>query len=118
MHAAELLRLAVRRFRLRQRAPLAWLVMSVACGASIASTGCGRPATKQDCDLIVDRYVEIELETLKVTDPTIIAQRKIEMKRDLKDDLTTCPGKRITDSMLACVRTAKTNEELDKCTRW
>lgn len=80
--------------------------------------GCGRRATEADCALIVDRYVEIELKTLKVTDAKIVEQRKNEMRRDLKDDLRACPGKRITASMLACVRQAQTNEELDKCTRW
>ena len=55
---------------------------------------------------------------MKVTDPAVITQRKAEMRRDLKDDLKACPGKRITDSMIACVRGAQSNGELDKCTRW
>jgi hypothetical protein len=84
----------------------------------LASAGCGRRATAEDCDFIVDRYVEIELRALKVTDPAIILQRKVEMRRDLKDDLKACPGKRVTDGMLECVRRAQTNDELDKCTRW
>ena len=93
-----------------------------ACGTlgllAVGVAACGRRATAEDCGVIVDRYVEIELRTLKVTDPKIIEARKIEMRRDLKDDLKACPGKRITDSMLACVRQAQTNDELDKCTRW
>jgi hypothetical protein len=84
----------------------------------LASAGCGRRATAEDCALIVDRYVEVELHALKVTDPAIIEQRKTEMRKDLKDDLKTCPGKRITDAMLACVVRAETNEALDACTRW
>jgi hypothetical protein len=91
-----------------------------ACGmfGLLPLVGCGRRATAEDCGVIVDRYVEIELRALKVTDPKIIEQRKVEMRRDLKDDLKACPGKRITDSMLACVRQAQSNDELDKCTRW
>jgi len=85
---------------------------------ALGMAGCGRKATPEDCGVIVDRYVEIELRTLKVTDPSVIEQRKSEMRRELKDDLRTCPGKRITDSMLTCVRLAETNEELDRCTRW
>jgi hypothetical protein len=85
---------------------------------ALGATGCGRRATPEDCAMIVDRYVEMELRDLKVTDPKIIAQRKDEMRRDLKDDLKACPGKRITDSMLVCVRQAQTNDDLDKCTRW
>jgi hypothetical protein len=87
-------------------------------GLALLVTACGRRATQEDCDLIVDRYVEVELRALKVTDPKIIEERKSEMRKDLKDDLKTCPGKRITDAMLACVRQAETNADLDKCTRW
>jgi hypothetical protein len=89
---------------------------AVLCVALAA--GCGRKATPEDCGLIVDRYAEIELRALNITDPAVVSQRKAEMRRDLKDELKSCPGKRITDSMLACVRGAQTNDELDKCTRW
>jgi hypothetical protein len=85
---------------------------------SLGNVGCGRKATMADCDMIVDRYVEVELKALKVTDPHIIDQRKTEMRKDLSEDLKACPGKRITDNMLACVRKAESDAELDKCTRW
>ena len=94
-----------------------WFAL-VAVGLALGPTGCGRKATEEDCDLIVDRYVEVELRALKVTDPKVVEQRKAEMRRDLKDDLKSCPGKHITDSMLACVQKAESNAELDKCTRW
>ena len=80
--------------------------------------GCGRKATPADCDFIVDRYVEIELKTLKVTDPAEVAKQKAAMRNDLKDELAACPGKRLTDSMLDCVKKAESNDELDRCTRW
>jgi hypothetical protein len=95
----------------------AWLVLA-AIPLVLGGAGCGRAATEQDCDMIVDRYVEVELKALNVTDPRVVEQRKAEMRRDLKDDLKACPGKHITDSMLACVRQAASNAELDKCTRW
>ncbi len=79
---------------------------------------CGRKATDADCAFIVDRYVEVELASLKVTDAKVIEQRKVEMRRDLKEELRTCPGKRVTASMLECVKRASTNAELDRCTRW
>jgi hypothetical protein len=99
----------------RRRAVLA--AGLVAC-AGFGAAACGRKATIEDCDLIVDRYVEIELQALKVTDPKVIAERKVEMRRELSDDLKTCPGRRVTDAMLACVQKAQSNAELDKCTRW
>ena len=103
---------------LRSVLPRRLLLATLVLAGPTLAVGCGRKATADDCALIVDRYVEIELRTLKVTDPTLIDQRKMEMRRDLKDDLKECPGKRITDGMIACVVRAQTNEELDKCTRW
>jgi len=60
----------------------------------------------------------VELNGLSVTDPTAIDKRKAEMRVALKDDLARCPGKRITDSMVACFRNARTNAALVACTRW
>jgi hypothetical protein len=88
----------------------------IALAATVS--GCGRKATTEDCDFIVDRYVEVELKALRVSDPKVIEQRKADMRKDLRDELKTCPGKRVTDSMLACVKAAESNAELDKCTRW
>jgi uncharacterized protein YicC (UPF0701 family) len=89
-----------------------------ALALALAAAGCGRRATAEDCALIVDRNVEVELQAMKVTDPAVIQRHKAELRRDLKDKLDTCPGKRITDAMLTCVRQAQTSEELDRCTRW
>jgi hypothetical protein len=107
---------------MRRISPLArlarggWLALGLV--ALVAASGCGRRATAEDCEFIVDRYVEVELRALSVTDPKVIEQRKVEMRKDLKDELRACPGKRITDAMLACVRKAESNAELDRCTRW
>jgi len=79
---------------------------------------CGRRATPADCDLIFNRYVEVQLRAVHVTDPVEIAKREQAMRAEMKDDLKQCPGKRITDSMLRCVQNAQTNDEIDKCTRF
>jgi hypothetical protein len=82
----------------------------------VTMSGCGRKATQADCDFIVDRYVEIELRALNVTDPATIAKREEQMRADMKGEMKDCVGKRVTERMLACVKNAKTNEEIDKCT--
>jgi hypothetical protein len=84
--------------------------------ASVLALGCGRKATQADCDLIVDRYVEVQLRAMNINDPATIDKRKVEMRQDVKDELRDCIGKRVTDGMLACVKSAKTNDEMDKCT--
>jgi hypothetical protein len=80
--------------------------------------GCGRRATSADCDLIFNRFVEVQLRAVHVTDPIEVAKREQSMREELKDDLQKCPGKRITDSMLRCVQNAQTNDEIDKCTHF
>jgi hypothetical protein len=78
--------------------------------------GCGRKAKQADCDLILDRYVEVQLRAMNINDPATIDKRKAEMRADMKDELRDCVGKRVTEGMLACVKNAKTNDEIDKCT--
>ena len=79
--------------------------------------GCGRKATRADCELVVDRNIEVKLRADGVTDPDVIQKRKDELRGSLKDDIDRCSGKRVTDSMMACVRTAETAEQIDKCLR-
>lgn len=83
----------------------------------LAATGCGRKATRADCELVVDRNIEVKLRADGVTDPETIQKRKDELRGSLKDDIDKCVGKRVTDSMMACVRTAETAEQIDKCLR-
>jgi hypothetical protein len=81
----------------------------------LLAQGCGRRATEADCDLIVDRYVEIQLKTMNINDPATIEKQKTEQRTAMKDELHDCIGKRVTDGMLACVKKAQTNDEIDKC---
>jgi hypothetical protein len=88
----------------------------VSLAASAPLLGCGRKATQADCDLIVDRYVEVQLHAMNVTDPATIEKRKVEMRDAMKSEFKDCIGKRVTDGMLTCVKNANTNDEIDKCT--
>jgi hypothetical protein len=90
-----------------------WALLAL---SSLLLFGCGRKATQADCDLISDRYVEVQMHAMNINDPASIDKRKAEMREEMKDELKGCIGKRVTDGMLACVRRAKTNEEIDKCT--
>jgi hypothetical protein len=83
----------------------------------LAVSGCGRKATRADCELVVDRNIEVKLRADGVTDADTIAKRKEELRGSLKDDIDKCVGKRVTDGMMECVRTAETVEAIDKCLR-
>lgn len=82
-----------------------------------ALAGCGRKATRQDCELVVDRNVELQLKQMGVADPSTVAKRTEEMRASMRDDIDKCIGKRVTDGMIACVKTAQSAEAIDKCLR-
>jgi hypothetical protein len=86
-------------------------------GLALPLAGCGRKATREDCEAVVDKNVELQLKALGVTDPTVVTKRRDEMRASMKDDIDKCVGKRVTDSMLGCVKTAETAEKIDKCLR-
>lgn len=79
--------------------------------------GCGRKATREDCETIVDRNVEVRLRADGETDPERIAKRKEELRVQLAEDIDRCVGKRVTDGMMNCVKTAEKPEQIDKCLR-
>ena len=84
---------------------------------SFALVACGRKATREDCEMVVDRNIEVKLKSDGVTDPAIIQKRKDELKPNLKEDIDKCVGKRVTDGRMKCVKTAETPEQIDKCLR-
>lgn len=85
--------------------------------ASVALGACGRKATREDCEMVVDRNIEAKLRADGVSDPALIQKRKDELKPTLKEDIDKCVGKRVTDGMMKCVKAAETPEQIDKCLR-
>jgi hypothetical protein len=78
--------------------------------------GCGHPATREECDEIFNRSAEIELRMQNITDPKVIEERTAAVRKDRGDTLVQqCVGKRITEKAMACVRSAKTTDEMDQC---
>jgi hypothetical protein len=81
-------------------------------------SGCGHKATEADCQLIVDRMVEVKLDQLGITDAEDRNRQKdILLSRTTGVDNTDCIGRRITDGMLACVKKAKSQDEITSCLR-
>ncbi len=77
--------------------------------------GCGRPATVEDCNKVVEKNVEVQLKKGNITDPGDVDREKVRVKASLADKIAQCPGRRITDGMMKCVDQAGTSEEIDKC---
>ena len=78
-----------------------------------ALPACGRPATQEDCDLIVGRIAELELKASSSPDPAELAKQVAETKTEFQAKAKReCVGKRVTDRALSCVRGAKTADEV------
>ena len=88
---------------------------ALVASASLPELGCGRRATQADCQLIVDRSVELELKGQSETDPQVVAKREAAVRAELDDKIKSCESRRVTDKMMACVKTASSSEELEGC---
>lgn len=90
--------------------------LAVAMVASLA-VACGRRATPADCQLIVDRSVELQMKQMSDTDPTLIQKREAEIRSALSGEMKSCETRRVTARTMACVRGAQSTQELDACLR-
>ena len=87
-------------------------------GLVSVAAACGRPATLEDCEEIVQRVTVLEVKKRQPgADPQSLkaeAEREIVAQREAMQK--QCVGKRITDGILRCVRDAKSSEEvLEEC---
>lgn len=82
-----------------------------------ALTSCGRRATHADCELIVDKSVELQLRELSGANTADVQKRIEEVRAALQDDIASCEGRRVTEHTVECVQAAKATRELDQCLR-
>lgn len=92
-----------------------FLVLTVGLLGSMI-TGCGHPATRDDCELILTRSAELKLKDDNVVDPQKVAERLEGLKQARGDELLkNCIGRTITKAALDCVERAPTSEAVDAC---
>lgn len=85
--------------------------------APLLLAACGRVATTEDCKMIYDKNVEVEMRSLEKADDATIERKKGELRAAFDAELKQCVGKRVTESVLACIRAAKTPDEMSGCGR-
>jgi hypothetical protein len=90
---------------------------ALAAAACLCAAACGRRATQADCQLIVDRGVELQMKAISVTDPASVRKREEQVRSSLQTEIASCEGRRVTARMMACVQAAPTMRELDRCLR-
>lgn len=95
-------------------APLGRLLAlaSLAC-----ALGCGRPATEDECRIILRRAAELQLKEQFAASKEVVQTELDAIEASMKDAMMQkCVGKRITDGALACVKRAQSSKELlDVC---
>jgi hypothetical protein len=94
------------------RTLLAWwaLAMVLGCSREVASP--------EDCRLILDRIVEVELRERGYRDAVLLERKKEELRRLLSPELRRCEGRGLRGNAIDCVRKASSNEEIShRCLR-
>jgi hypothetical protein len=97
------------------RALVALRVVALAGIVSVVGlVGCGHKASQAECEQIVERVTVLQVQKEQlITDPKRLGLEADFQKRVQHDTMMKkCVGKRITDSIMRCVREAKTADEI------
>ncbi|MES1172504.1 MAG: hypothetical protein ABUL77_04645 [Bacteroidota bacterium] len=87
-------------------------LMAAFCLGAFAA-GCHRDvATPDVCSDILDRIIQIELTEQGFRDPALVTRKQAELSRLLAPSLAACANRRLPRGALACVRLARTTEEI------
>jgi hypothetical protein len=95
--------------------PIGMLPLGLA--GAVALAACGHPATRAECEAIVDKSAELAIrEEHKITDPKIIEERVAAVRESRGEELIKkCIGRRMTKNALACVRAAQDDAAVESC---
>ena len=86
----------------------------------LAVLGCGHPATEKECQEIAEKVAELELAASPAGQDPDTRKEQLDRTRSWvkETQLPSCVGRRITDSAMRCVRSAKNAKEItDSCFR-
>ncbi len=87
-------------------------------GLALWAIGCGRPATVEDCEVIVERVARLQILESRPMSSKETLDREVQTEKTLLRQRMQerCVGKRINESTLKCVQAAKTsNDAVEKC---
>lgn len=81
---------------------LASLALLTACNSERASS--------DQCRIIFDRLVALELAEMGFDDPVLAERRQTELSVRYREELAACVGRRLSAGAMMCVATAKNAE--------
>jgi hypothetical protein len=87
--------------------------------ASLLVAACSsEAATRDQCRMIFDRMVLLELREMGFADPALAARRQTELAQRYGKELDACVGQPLAPGALRCVSDASTAEEIShRCLR-
>jgi hypothetical protein len=86
--------------------------LMTALSLSFLVMACGRPATEEECKEILRRTAELEMKG-RLGNKELIKSELAAIEKSMRPQMMKkCVGKRITDEAMACVREAKTADEV------
>jgi len=90
-----------------------WLFLAA---AAVSVVGCGHPASRDECEIILEKTSELQLKDQNITEPAVIAER-VQAFKDARGDelMKLCVGRTMTKSALDCVKHAATADDVDRC---
>lgn len=90
---------------------VAWISIA----AAMLSSGCGHPATRAECEMILKKSAELKLRE-RTDDSSAIADQVEAFKNARGEELIAkCEGKTLTDAALRCVERAESPAAVDQC---
>ncbi|MCB9589529.1 MAG: hypothetical protein H6718_29210 [Polyangiaceae bacterium] len=95
------------------------LAVTLTLTCLLGAVGCGHPASESECKELAEHIARLRLQG-RGFDEAEITRRVAEAEKDPEYQKTMdgCVGQRITDSSVACIKAAKTPEEIKtKCAR-
>ncbi len=57
------------------------------------------------------------MKALNITDPAAISKKQEDLRIELSPEMKDCVGRRVSDSMMACVKNAQSTDEIQRCLR-
>lgn len=91
-------------------------LLPLAVLAAGLATGCGHPATREECVIILDKSAELKLREQDLDNAAVFDERLKSFKETRGEELLQkCIGRSITKSAIECVQRADSQNAVDRC---
>lgn len=100
--------------RLRATTPLAFAAAALVLSLPVG--GCSRSLSREDCDRIIARSVELKAKEQKQTDPAVVEKAIADYKREHAAEIeSSCVGRSFPKDAMKCIESAETSDAVEAC---